>query len=582
MAWSILRTLCLLAAVIQSRALAGSFEVKERLDALPTGWIEDGPAPATLSVTLRLALRDEEKRSTFENQLLAVSSPDHPEYGKHLRLEETNSILQPESHIIDQVYSWLADEGVSRANIADYGHWISAQMTVEEAERLLHTNFSLYRRESDGLQRARTLEYSVPAHLHSHIGTIQPTTRFDSMKANAASQLYYNDISAAAPALAARETETNCSETMDVSCLRKLYGIDNFTAPAGPQVRIGVSGFAGYHADFADLEQFLNSYARYARGSNFSVVSINNGTNPQNDSNSGFEAAMDIQYTVALAFNSTVTFYTTGGVGPLIPDLQQPNTDHIVQEPWLEHLEFLLALPDAALPHVLSISYAEDEQSLPEAYTRTVCDRFAELGARGVSVLVSSGDGGPGDGCMTNDGRNTTRFMPQFPSSCPWVTTVGGTYGYPEEEAVVLSGGGFSERFARPRWQDEAVKRWLKDAPEELKQYYNAEGRGVPDVAAQAWVDHPVIFHGSEVMDGGTRYVPSPHDSPPQPSQHHTDFSLPSQRRNAHLRGNHRAPQLPAPVTWREAAGLPESLAVLARRRGLDRHHTGQLARLLQ
>lgn len=48
-------------------------------------------------------------------------------------------------------------------------------------------------------------------------------------------------------------------------------------------------------------------------------------------------------------------------------------------------------------------------------------------GARGTSVLFSSGDGGVGDGisnpltqtCITNDGKNRTRFMANFPASCP-------------------------------------------------------------------------------------------------------------------------------------------------------------------
>jgi tripeptidyl-peptidase-1 len=46
-------------------------------------------------------------------------------------------------------------------------------------------------------------------------------------------------------------------------------------------------------------------------------------------------------------------------------------------------------------------------------------------GARGVSILFSSGDGGVGDGnadpatqeCQTNDGRNITRFIPAFPAA---------------------------------------------------------------------------------------------------------------------------------------------------------------------
>ena len=49
------------------------------------------------------------------------------------------------------------------------------------------------------------------------------------------------------------------------------------------------------------------------------------------------------------------------------------------------------------------------------------------LGARGVTVVFGSGDGGVGDGdadpapqqCFSNDGRNVTMFIPEFPASCP-------------------------------------------------------------------------------------------------------------------------------------------------------------------
>jgi tripeptidyl-peptidase-1 len=46
-------------------------------------------------------------------------------------------------------------------------------------------------------------------------------------------------------------------------------------------------------------------------------------------------------------------------------------------------------------------------------------------GARGISIMFSSGDNGVGDGdpnpatqqCFSNDGRNVTVFIPDFPAS---------------------------------------------------------------------------------------------------------------------------------------------------------------------
>jgi tripeptidyl-peptidase I len=118
---------------------------------------------------------------------------------------------------------------------------------------------------------------------------------------------------------------------------------------------------------------------------------------------------------------------------------------------------------------VITSSYGDDEQTVPESYAKRVCADFAQLGARGVSLTFSSGDGGVGDGdpdpatqtCITNDGTNRTEFLPGFPASCPFVTAVGGTIHIPEV-AVDFSGGGFSNYFSRPSYQDAAVEAFFK------------------------------------------------------------------------------------------------------------------------
>lgn len=75
----------------------------------------------------------------------------------------------------------------------------------------------------------------------------------------------------------------------------------------------------------------------------------------------------------------------------------------------------------------------DDEQTVPSSYAHVVCSQFAQLGARGVSVFFGSGDGGvsgvqaPGS-CKSNV-NNQTAFIPLFPSSCPYVTSVGGRSG---------------------------------------------------------------------------------------------------------------------------------------------------------
>ena len=109
--------------------------------------------------------------------------------------------------------------------------------------------------------------------------------------------------------------------------------------------------------------------------------------------------------------------------------------------PYTDWLDFVLEQENP--PLTISTSYGDDEQTglflgfyfaieryscdplVPKDFAKRICAGFAQLGARGVSVMFSSGDYGVGDGdsdpatqeCFTNDGRNITRFIPTFPAS---------------------------------------------------------------------------------------------------------------------------------------------------------------------
>ena len=173
-------------------------------------------------------------------------------------------------------------------------------------------------------------------------------------------------------------------------------------------------------------------------------------------------------------------------------------------ESYLELGVHLLDLPDERLPQVISISYGTNEQVLDESYARTVCDTFGQLGTRGVSIIAAAGNLGPGVSCLANDGSNSTRFLPGFPASCPYVTAIGATEGNNPEVATNFSSGGFSLYFDRPAWQKDAVGSYLDAHGEEWEGCYNRDGRGYPDVAALGW-GHQTVNHGVVETTGGTR-----------------------------------------------------------------------------
>jgi tripeptidyl-peptidase-1 len=62
------------------------------------------------------------------------------------------------------------------------------------------------------------------------------------------------------------------------------------------------------------------------------------------------------------------------------------------------------------------------------------------------------------------------------------VTSVGATQGINPERATNFTGGGFSNYFPRPAWQDKAVGSFLNTVPSSFPGIFNRSGRGYPDV----------------------------------------------------------------------------------------------------
>jgi tripeptidyl-peptidase-1 len=296
---------------------------------------------------------------------------------------------------------------------------------------MLDTTFSYYTQNGDKshTKKIRTLHYSVPADVSNHITMVQPTTRFGKMMAEK------SNVFIVAPALEeptppadlvpGLTIDPSCNTVITPACLRALYNVGDYQADPHVGTLLGVNGFLEQYAKYDNFEEFKRIYAPYAKRQTFDFVKINGGLDTQNDSSiDDVEANLDIQYAAALGYKQKIKFYSTGGRGPLVPDLDQPDPNESSNEPYLDFLNYITALPDRDLPQTLTTSYGEDEQSVPEPYVRKVCKMFGELGMRGVSVIFSSGDTGVASACQTNDGKNATRFLPIFPAACPYVTSV--------------------------------------------------------------------------------------------------------------------------------------------------------------
>ncbi|KAL6302074.1 peptidase S8/S53 domain-containing protein [Sparassis latifolia] len=156
----------------------------------------------------------------------------------------------------------------------------------------------------------------------------------------------------------------------------------------------------------------------------FPLETLDGGSNPQTLGSAGREANLDIQYIVGIATDVSITFLSVGsksndGLGGF---LGVANC-------------FLAA--DAS-PQVVTTSYAFDESGVTASLATNLCNAYMQLGARGVSLLFGSGDGGVAG--FHYGGEACDDFLPTFPSGCTYVTSVGATQEVGPETAAPCSG----------------------------------------------------------------------------------------------------------------------------------------------
>jgi kumamolisin len=150
---------------------------------------------------------------------------------------------------------------------------------------------------------------------------------------------------------------------------------------------------------------------------------------------------------------------------------------------------------------VLGSGWGAPEADWKDEDIRAIDTALEAATNKGITVLVAAGDGG------VTDGKDDKHRHVDFPGSSPWVLSVGGTTLKSESERITsetvfnsgnaATGGGVSEKFARPDWQS-----GVSVPPRGDGKF----GRGVPDVVASAdpRFGVPIIVHGHVERIGGT------------------------------------------------------------------------------
>ncbi|KAF8256738.1 subtilisin-like protein [Lactarius quietus] len=467
----------------------GDVHVKHSWISVPDDWMDLGHPAADTTIDLHIALKPQNENALIDS-LNEVSSPDHPKYGEHLSKEQVSELVAPPTEVLDLVNAWLKHHRVRPSSISTKhgGSWLTLiGMPVSRANDLLEASYQLYHHIETNTTVLRTLSYGLPGGLLEHVQTVVPTTHFDFPHTSLQNPLIRQGGEAVARSKeAAGELRTGLSsreELVTPAILRSLYRTSSYVPTAAKYNALGVLGLLGDSPDPDDLRIFMNDYRSDATSATYLVAPVNGGV--YDPSNPAMESNVNIQYAEAMAFPATHIFYSVGTTlgDPLIN--------------WLNYM-----LDRVLVPQTISSSYGKDEYTIPPDHAIWVCNLFARLAARGASVLFASGDAGVGRGnCRFQDGH--VRFLPTFPSTCPWVTSVGGTTGSDPEVAARISGGGFSVYFPRPPYQDRGVPTFLQNLGSQFYGLYNAGGRGVPDIALQAR-DFEYIFNGQRRIASGT------------------------------------------------------------------------------
>ncbi|KAF8267692.1 subtilisin-like protein [Lactarius quietus] len=503
---------------------------------VPQNWETFGTPPSNTTIDLHIALVAEYENALIDS-LYEVSTPGHPKhvlsatplhmtlflnvpllhdrYGEHLTKEQVAQLIAPHTDTLQLINSWLDHHHIppSAVSTTHGGSWLTVtDVPVSRANKMLGASYQLFRPSgTNDTTILRTIGYTLPAVLHKHIRTVVPTTCFSSslplwQPLRSRSVSTTEDMESREPGTVLSSRDFTGERVIEPSDLRSLYRTVSYVPAATDKNTIGVAGFSNYFPSRADLAKFMSECRTDAIDATFTVVPINGGDSEYDPTRPSSEANQNMQYAQAIAYPIPHTFYSTGGKISWLRKSTKPAQDDV----FLTWLKYLIDLK--TIPQTISASYSYYEKFLPVEYTKALCDLFAQLGARGVSVLFPSGNDGVGatKDCKTNDGSGV-QFIPEFPSSCPWVTSVGGTIRPSQDQEVAwkFSGGGFSNHFPRPIYQDPAVPTFLRQLGNQYDGSYNPDGRGIPDVAAQAINYYVVDKNKGFKMDGTSCATPT-------------------------------------------------------------------------
>ena len=569
MHFSTLVTAATFAVTVFSSPISIPHSVHEKRSELPPGWIKRDVLDRRAILPMKIALT-QSNLAEGSQWLDEVSDPDSDRYGFHWTAKDIAHAFAPSKDSIDAVKAWLASAGIPETRVKQGQSlgFVEFEATVDEAENLLNTEYNVYQHTETGQPHVACEEYSIPSYLTEHVDFVYPTVHFDAKvkrnndNADALDKRTINpgkDKSLGKPTSFSLPklghympsskiiTElANCDTQIVPDCLRALYRFPKGSS-SNPKNSYGIVEYTPQAYLEKDLDLFFSNFSKAQVGDRPTLDSIDGGVLQHQAKGFDYngESDLDLEYAMTLVYPQQVTLYQAGD---LIEGASFNNFLDAIDASYCTFRGGDSSTFDAVYPDpnkggykgpencggftatkVISSSYSYNEHDLTPFYERRQCAEYMKLGLMGVSVLYSSGDSGVagnGDQCINKQGgyNNGTRgrFNPSFPGTCPYITSVGATQvkpgvnvpkalasgTQPEEacETVIYSGGGFSNVFPLPSYQEKAVHSYFANYPPPYTsaQYNNSQHtRGYPDISANG-ANYVIAVDGKFALVYGT------------------------------------------------------------------------------
>lgn len=446
--------------------------------------------------------------------LADISDPTSVNYGQWLSQDEVNELTAPAPEVRAEVAAWMAKHG---AECLDWPTSLRCTATAEQVEKMFNTKVSTYETEKGKvIHRVHPTEkMTFPAELTGKLRFVTNVFDFPTKRMR-----YGSGVASHGPSTKGRKLQTDYMVALET--LWSFYGVNKLKGSEA-----STTAPAEFQADQAITRADQKAFAE-----NNGVAMWNITHKTGSFSGSDTEATLDGEYIAGVGVGNAQWWWT--------------------EADWM--YEWTEALKAAAeLPSVFSVSWgwSEADQCTVDpsqgpctnpdgsaAYVAAVNEGLAAATARGVSILVASGDSGAHG--RTDPGCSSSKTLPDFPTASPYILAVGATQisnGKPIASpttgvcktsaggaacagsgteivastatgALIVSGGGFSNVAAQPAWQAAAVKKYLASGAKlPGAGNFNASGRAYPDVAA---LGHNVVIYqsGPEPVDGTSCSAP--------------------------------------------------------------------------